>query len=132
MRASAVVNCQLTWRWSVLVACCQAVSSVLRVLMSVMRRSRHSRVRADSSISAMLSERGVERADAVGVEVVHHQYDGLGVGVVVGEQVVHLTSPVDLGSVRLGVDAAPATQGSTQTKIEQVPWRTYSLSSFRS
>jgi hypothetical protein len=47
----------------------------------------------------------------VGVEVVHHQYDGLGVGVVVGEKVVHLTGLVDLGSVGLGVDAAPAAQG---------------------
>ena len=99
-----------------------------------MRRSRHWRVRAESSISAMLSqepwrgvwwissrcasanacggfERLVERADAVGVEVVHDQHDGLGVGVVVGEQVVDLTGPVDLGSVGLGVDAAPAAQG---------------------
>jgi hypothetical protein len=31
MRASVVVNCQLTCRWSVLVVCCQAASSVLRV-----------------------------------------------------------------------------------------------------
>jgi hypothetical protein len=43
----------------------------------------------------------------VGVEVVHDQYDGLGVGVVVGEQVLHLTGPVDFGSVGLGVDVAP-------------------------
>jgi hypothetical protein len=85
--------------------------------------------RAESSISAMLSQepwRGVwwissrcderrggfecvvEGADAVGVEVVHDQHDGLGVGVVVSEQVVHLTRPVDLGSVWLSVDAAPA------------------------
>ena len=49
----------------------------------------------------------VERADAVGVEVVHDQHDGLGVGVVVGEQAMYLMSPVDLGSVWLGVDAAP-------------------------
>ena len=56
MRASAVVNCQSTCRWSVLVACCQAASSVLRVSMSVMRRSRHWRVRVESSISAMLSQ----------------------------------------------------------------------------
>ena len=102
--------------------------------MSVMRRSRHWRVRVESSISAMLSQEpwrgrvvdlqslrqrerrggvecGVERADAVGVEVVHDQYDGVGVGVVVGEQVLHLTGPVDFGSVGLGVDAAPAAQG---------------------
>ena len=134
MRASAVVNCQSTWRWSVLVACCQAASSVLRVSRSVMRRSRHWRVRADSSISAMLSqepclgvwwissrwaranavggfERLVERADAVGVEVVHDQHDGLGVGVVVGEQALDLAGPVDPGPVGLGVDAAPAAQG---------------------
>ena len=87
--------------------------------MSVMRRSRHCRVRADSSISAMLSQepwRGVwwissrwANANAVaGVEVVHDQHDGVGVGVVVCEQVVHLMRPVDLGSVWLGVDAAPA------------------------
>jgi hypothetical protein len=50
----------------------------------------------------------VEGADAVGVEVVHDQHDGLGVGVVVSEQVLHLTGPVDLGSVGLSVDAAPA------------------------
>ena len=36
-----------------------------------------------------------------------------------GEQVVDLASPVDLGSVGLGVDAAPAAEGSAQTKIEQ-------------
>ena len=95
-----------------------------------MRRSRHWRVRAESSISAMLSQnpcRGVwwissrcagakalagwnahvEGAESVGVEVVHHQHDGLGVGVLVGEQVIDLMGPVDLGSVRLGVDAAP-------------------------
>jgi hypothetical protein len=46
----------------------------------------------------------------VGVEVVHDQHDGLGVGVVAGEQVVELASPVDLGSVGVGVDAAPAAQ----------------------
>ncbi len=33
----------------------------------------------------------VEGADAVGVEVVHDEHNGLGVGVVVGEQVLHLT-----------------------------------------
>ena len=46
----------------------------------------------------------------VGVEVVHDQHDGVGVGVVVGEQVLHLTGPVDPGPVGLGVDAAPAAQ----------------------
>ena len=130
MRASVEVNCQLTCRWSVLVVCCQAASSVLRVSMSVMRRSRHCRVRAESCDfgdvepgavagrvvdlqSLCQCERCggfeclVERADAVGVEVVHDQHDGLGVGVVVGEQVVYLMSPVDFGSVGLGVDAAP-------------------------
>ena len=56
MRASAVVNCQSTWRWSALVGCCQAVSSALRVSRSAIRRSRHCRVRAESSISAMLSQ----------------------------------------------------------------------------
>ncbi len=56
MQASVVVSCQLTWRWLVLVAVCQAASSVLRVSMSSMRRSRHCRVRAESSISAMLSQ----------------------------------------------------------------------------
>ena len=53
----------------------------------------------------------VEGADGVGVEVVHHQHDGLGVGVLVGEQVIDLMGPVNLGSVRLGVDAAPAASG---------------------
>ena len=53
----------------------------------------------------------VEGSDGVGVEVIHDQHDGLGVGVVVGEQVVDLASPVDFGSVRLGVDAAPTAQG---------------------
>ena len=108
MRASSVVNCQRTWRWSALVACCQAASSVLRVSRLSMRRSRHCRVSAESSISAMLSqdpclgvwwisrrwarakasagfEGLVERGDAVGVEVVHHQHHGLGVGVVDGQ-----------------------------------------------
>ena len=50
----------------------------------------------------------VEGADAVGVEVVHDQHDGVGLGVVMSGQVVHLTGPVDLGSVGLCVDAAPA------------------------
>ena len=36
-----------------------------------------------------------------------------------GQQVVDLASPVDLGLVGLGVDAAPARRGSAQTKIEQ-------------
>ena len=98
-----------------------------------MRRSRHCRVRADSSISAMLSqepclgvwwissrwaranallrlERLVQRPDAVGVEVVHDQHHGLGVGVVEGEQPLDLVGPVDLGPVGLGVDVAPAAQ----------------------
>ena len=46
----------------------------------------------------------------MGVEVVHDEHDGLGVGVVMGEQVLDLASPVGLGSVGLGVDAAPPAQ----------------------
>ena len=42
--------------WSVLVWCCQAVSSAFSGSRSPIRRSRHCRVRADSSISAMLSQ----------------------------------------------------------------------------
>lgn len=56
MRASSVVNCQLTYRRSVLVVCCHAASSVLRTVRSLMWRSRHWRVRMDNSISAVLSQ----------------------------------------------------------------------------
>src|SRR4051795_6723466 len=65
MRASLVVKCQLTCRWSVLTDSCQAVSSWLRTSRSSIRRSRHCRLRAASSISAMLSQEpclGVYRA----------------------------------------------------------------------
>ena len=47
MRASWVVNCQSTWRWPVLVAFCQAVSSVLSVLRSL-----------DAAVEALPGERG--------------------------------------------------------------------------
>jgi hypothetical protein len=40
----------------VLVACCQAASSVLSVSRSAMRRSRHWRTNVDSSISAMVRQ----------------------------------------------------------------------------
>jgi hypothetical protein len=40
-----------------------------------------------------------------------------------------LLGPVDFGALGQGVHTAPAAQGSVQTKIEQVPQRTYSLSS---
>ena len=133
MRASAVVNCQSTWRWSVLVWCCQAASSVLR-----MSRSLDAAVEALPGQDGQLDlgdvepgavfggvvdlqalgqgerlggfERLVERADAVGVEVVHDQHHGLGVGVVDGEQPLDLVGPVDLGASGLGVDVAPAAQ----------------------
>jgi hypothetical protein len=133
VRASLVVKCQLTCRWSALVAVCQAVSSVLRVSRSLMRRFRHWRVRADSSISAMLSqdpclgvvylqplgecsgfggfERFVQRAEGVGVEVVHDQHDPCGVGVVDGQEVVDFVRPVDHGASWSGDDAAPAREG---------------------
>lgn len=101
--------------------------------MSAMRRPRHCLVRQDSSISAMLSqlpcfggvvdlqsagqgegllgrERLVERGDAVGVEVVHHQDDLVRVGVVDGQQVVDAVGPVDAGPGRFGVGAAPSAQ----------------------
>jgi hypothetical protein len=133
VRASLVVKCQLTCRWSVLTVLCQAASSVLRVSRSSMRRSRHWRVRADSSISAMLSqdpclgvwwissrwasvralaggERFVERSEGVGVEVVHHQHDPCGVGVVHAQEVVDLVRPVDHGASWSGHDPAPARQ----------------------
>ena len=55
-------------------------------------------------------ERLVQGADAVGVEVVHHQHHLLGVGVVDGEQPLDLVGPVDPGPLRLGVDAAPAAE----------------------
>ena len=41
-------------------------------------------------------ERLVERPEGVGVEVVHHQHDSFGVGVVDGEHVVDLVGPVDV------------------------------------
>ena len=98
-----------------------------------------------NSISAMLSqdpclgvvdlqalgqgEGLVERGDAVGVEVVHDQHHGLGVGIVHGQEFFDLLGPVDFGALGQGVHTAPAAQGSVQTKIEQVPQRTYSLSS---
>jgi Uncharacterized ACR, COG1993 len=41
VRASLVVKCHRTCRWSVLTAFCQASSSVLRTSRSSMRRSRH-------------------------------------------------------------------------------------------
>ena len=53
----------------------------------------------------------VERGDAVGVEVVHHQHDDLRVGVVDGEQFLHLSGPVDAGPLGQGVDPAPPGQG---------------------
>ncbi len=53
----------------------------------------------------------VERSDAVGVEVVHHQHHCLGVGVVEGEQPLDLVGPVDLGALRLGIDVTPAGEG---------------------
>lgn len=60
----------------------------------------------------------VEGRDGVGVEVVHHQHDLLGFGVVDVEEPLDLPSPVDLGPAGLGVHPP---KGSTQQKIEQVP-----------
>ena len=90
-----------------------------------MRRSRHCRVSADNSISAMLSpdlrrtkpgefsgfgrfERLVERSGGVGVQVVHHEHDPVGVGIVDGEQALNLVGPVDPGTPGPGDDAAGA------------------------
>ena len=109
-----------------------------------MRRSRHWRVSAESSISAMLSQEPslggvvdleplcqregslgveglIERAGRIGIEVVHHEHDLFGVGVVDGEQALDLVGQ----SIRVRRGRAitrrwPAS-GSTQTKIEQVP-----------
>ena len=135
VRASGMVNCQSTCRWLALTVFCHAVSSALRVSRSAMRRSRHWRVRAASSISAMLSQdpcvgvwwisqplcqgerRGwfewlVERADRMGVEVVHHQNNRVRVGIVVGEQPVDLASPVPAGAMLTRGD--PAITGQRQ------------------
>ena len=74
----------------------------------------------------------VERCDAVGVEVVHHQHDDLRVGVVAVSS--SFTCPAQSMRVRWGrawTLRHPA-RGSTHTKIEQVPCRTYSESSRRS
>jgi hypothetical protein len=98
-----------------------------------MRRSRHWRVRADSSISAMLSQEPclgvwwisswgegsglgrlegfVEGSEGVGVEVVHHQHDLGDVGVVDGEQMVDLVCPVHPGPLLAGDHSAPSGQG---------------------
>ena len=84
--------------------------------MSSIRRSRHCRVSADNSISAMLSqdpclgvwwiweplrersglgrlERLIQGAEGVGVQVVHHQQHPLGVGIVDGEQMLDHSGP---------------------------------------
>jgi hypothetical protein len=99
-----------------------------------MRRSRHCRDSAESSISAMLSQdpclgvwwisrrwarakaspgskASYSEATAVGVEVVHDQHHGVSVGVVDGQEFFHLPGPVDLGALGQGVHAAPPLQG---------------------
>ena len=53
----------------------------------------------------------VERGDAVGVEIVHDQHHGLGVGIVRGQQLFDLPGPVDLGSLGQGVHTAPPVKG---------------------
>ena len=66
-------------------------------------------------------ERFVQGAEGVGVQVVHDEHDAFGVRVVDAEQLVDLVRPVDPGPPLAGVDPAPAGEGSTHTKIEQVP-----------
>ena len=46
----------------------------------------------------------------MGVEVVHHQHHGLGVGVVHGQQLFDLPGPVDPGPLGQGVDSTPSGQ----------------------
>jgi hypothetical protein len=65
----------------------------------------------------------------VGVEVVHHQHHGRGVGVVHVQQFLDLAGPVDPGPLGNEWTRRHPARGSTHTKIEHVPQRTYSLSS---
>ncbi len=56
-------------------------------------------------------ERFVERAEGVGVQVVHDEHVTRRVGVVDGQQVVDLVRPVDPGPLAAGVDPASAVEG---------------------
>src|SRR6266487_6359300 len=55
-------------------------------------------------------KRLIQRPEAVGVEVVHHQHDLLCAGVVQAQQVLDLMCPVDPGALRPGLDTAPSPQ----------------------
>lgn len=44
----------------------------------------------------------VEGPDGVGIEIVHHQHDFLGIGIVNAEQVINFLSPVDSGCAGCG------------------------------
>src|SRR6478609_3477538 len=47
----------------------------------------------------------------MGVQVVHDQDDGVGVGIVLDQQSFNLAGPVDLGAAWSGVDVTPTAQG---------------------
>jgi hypothetical protein len=45
------------------------------------------------------------------VEIIHHQSDFTAIGIVNIQKMLNLQSPVDFGSVLLGVNMSPASQG---------------------
>ena len=139
VRASLVVKCQSTCRWSALAASCQAASSVLRMSRSL-----------DAAVQALAGQGGefdlgdvepgavlggvvdlqalgegvglgrfeclVERADGVGVEVVHHQHDLLGVGVVHGRAAGRPRGPSPHGFAAAGRSPGAGRPGARPTR----------------
>src|SRR5512132_1033826 len=133
MRASSVVNRQLTPRPAPLRAACHAATSTSRVAWSASRRSRHWPASMASSISAMFnqlpclgvecsSSRSASRLASAGANasssdagvwvlgVVLDQHDPLGVGVVDIDQVPDAVRPIDAGAPVADRDVTPAGQ----------------------